>query len=397
MNLFAIFLAIATAFVAHASAGCISPEVEFEASPGGPSVLFELQFQRNTRGPLKRHIWIHIPKNYKHNKPSPVILAFHGKGQDVLDFEKATNLSNPIVNQEYVVVYPEGLNVSLRVAPQRLLEPLNCSARTNLIVGLVATKVHIRSYTEQNSLTISGTALVHVLIELRTNYQQKMWTSDIKAPPRSEVNDVEFVSYMIEFLNRFTPVCIDETRIYATGFSNGGGLVGVLACDEHQSQRIAAFAAASGAFYRPEALKEPELAWCRTRRKPIPFLEFHGDVDPVIDYEGVGTPDGETFAIPKWITGKALRNHCDLKKGNITTSLANGAVEKVTWHCQESAGDETIIHYKLKGVGHMWPRREMPGNAENSPAAAPIDATPIILDFFAKHRIVQAANDRDEL
>ena len=129
MNLFAIFLAIATAFVAHASAGCISPEVEFEASPGGPSVLFELQFQRNTQGPLKRHIWIHIPKNYKHNKPSPVILAFHGKGQDVLDFEKATNLSNPVVNQEYVIVYPEGLNVSLRVAPQRLLEPLNCSAR----------------------------------------------------------------------------------------------------------------------------------------------------------------------------------------------------------------------------------------------------------------------------
>ena len=75
-------------------------------------------FQHDAQRVLKRHIWIHIPKNYKHNEPAPVILAFHGKGQDVLDFEKATNLSNPLVNQDHVVVYPEGLNVSLRRVPQ---------------------------------------------------------------------------------------------------------------------------------------------------------------------------------------------------------------------------------------------------------------------------------------
>ena len=249
---------------------------------------------------------------------------------------------------------------------------------------------------------ISGIPLTRILFEPWTNYQQKIWTSDVEAPPRSKVDDVNFVSSMIEFLNRFTPVCIDETRIYATGFSNGGGLVGILACDEHQSQRIAAFAGVAGAFYGPEVLKERELAWCYSRRKPVPFLEFHGDIDPVIDYEGIGTPDGETFAIPKWMTGKALRAGCDLKKGNITTTLANGAVEKITWHCPKSVGDETIVHYKLKGVGHMWPRRKT-GEAEKYRAASPIDATPIILDFFSKHSIAvgssSAANtyDRDEL
>jgi poly(3-hydroxybutyrate) depolymerase len=132
MNLFTIFLAIAVAFVAHAGAGCVSPEAEFEATPGGPSVRFELQFQHDSQGVLKRHIWIHIPKNYKHDEPAPVILAFHGKGQDVLDFEKATNLSNPLVNQDLVVVYPEGLNVSLRTVPQQPLKSLNWFARSNL-------------------------------------------------------------------------------------------------------------------------------------------------------------------------------------------------------------------------------------------------------------------------
>jgi len=265
----------------------------------------------------------------------------------------------------------------------------------------------MRSHTVQNNSMIFGTYLTHIQVVPWANYQQKMWTSDVEAPPRSKVDDVEFVSSMIEFLNRFTPICIDETRIYATGFSNGGGLVGVLACDEFQSQRIAAFAAASGAFYGPEALQERELAWCHTRRKPVPFLELHGDIDTVIDYEGVGTPDGETFAIPKWMIGKAMRAGCDLKKGNITTTLADGAVEKVTWHCPKSVGDETVMHYKFKGVGHMWPRRELPGKAEKSPVGAPIDATPIILDFFAKHRIAVSASsklqqatsmhDRDEL
>src|SRR5579871_2117810 len=122
MNLCTIFLAIIVAFVSHAGARCVSSEVEFEAVPGGPSVRFELQFQHGVYGISKRHIWIHIPKNYKYDKHTPVILAFHGKDQDVLDFEKATNLSNPLVNQDYVIVYPEGLNVSLRTVPQQPLK-----------------------------------------------------------------------------------------------------------------------------------------------------------------------------------------------------------------------------------------------------------------------------------
>jgi hypothetical protein len=144
MNLFTIFLAIAVGFVTHASARCVSPEVEFEAVPGGPSVRFELQFQQGTQGVLKRHIWIHIPKNYKHDEPAPVILAFHGKGQDVLDFEKATDLSNPSVNQEYVVVYPEGLNVSLRTFPQQPFKIIEMLCTVQSLILLLSASTSLR-------------------------------------------------------------------------------------------------------------------------------------------------------------------------------------------------------------------------------------------------------------
>lgn len=213
-----------------------------------------------------------------------------------------------------------------------------------------------------------------------------MWTSDPQAPRREDRNDVAFTEALLEYLITDAPLCIDLTRIYALGFSNGGGLTGVLACDYFMSKRFAAYATASGAFYRPESLpNESGLAWCNAARSPVPFMSFHGDADPVIDYEGVGTPDGATFEVAKWMTGKALRAGCDAKKGNKTTKIAGGQAEKVKWHCPSGVGDDTIVHYKMKGVGHMWPRKSEPGEGENAKGPAPIDATRIILKWFKRH------------
>lgn len=235
--------------------------------------------------------------------------------------------------------------------------------------------------------TISYACIIWGIAKHGSNIIQGMWTSDPEAPFREERNDIAFTEALLDYLITTAPLCIDLSRIYAVGFSNGGGLAGVLACDHFLSNRFAAFATASGAFYRPESLKESGLAWCNAARSPIPFMTFHGDADPVIDYEGVGTPDGATFEVPKWMTGKALRAGCDGKKGNRTTKIAGGLAEKVKWYCPKGVGDEAIVHYKMKGVGHMWPRKSEAGEGENSKVPAPIDATRIVLKWFAKHRI----------
>ena len=213
-----------------------------------------------------------------------------------------------------------------------------------------------------------------------------MWTSDPEAPIREERNDVGFVEALLDYLANTAPLCIDLTRIYALGFSNGGGLTAVLSCDHFMSKRFAAHATAAGAFYRPESLvKEPGLAWCNPSRSPVPFLTFHGDADLVIDYYGVGTPDGETFELPKWMTGRAMRAGCDMKKGNKTTKIGGNLVDKVKWYCPRDVGDDAIMHYRLKGVGHMWPRKTEAGPGEKSKTVATIDGTRIVLKWFSKH------------
>jgi hypothetical protein len=142
------------------------------------------------------------------------------------------------------------------------------------------------------------------------------------------------MSYVSNFLSGLeSSFCIDKSRVYAAGFSNGGGLTGLLACHPLLSSRIAAFSAASGAFYKDSALPQPLFQSCSPSRKPIPFLEFHGTEDTVIDYEGVGTPKGKTFEIPEFTTAWAERNGCQMVHGNASMRLNGGNVLRYMYFC----------------------------------------------------------------
>jgi len=76
---------------------------------------------------------------------------------------------------------------------------------------------------------------------------QHQWLGDPEAPPSSVIDDRAFTENLLD--NLTSTFCIDINRIYAAGPSNGGGLVGLLACSPTLSRRISAFAITSGAFY----------------------------------------------------------------------------------------------------------------------------------------------------
>lgn len=116
-------------------------------------------------------------------------------------------------------------------------------------------------------------------------------------------DDIAFTSEILDQLE--SRYCIDTNRIYATGKSQGGGFVGVLACDAQLSRRIAAFAPVSGAFYQTEygAVCDPDMvaiAPCSPGRRDVPVLNFHGLKDATIAYSG-GMRRGACLpAIPHW-------------------------------------------------------------------------------------------------
>src|SRR3954454_19464903 len=75
---------------------------------------------------------------------------------------------------------------------------------------------------------------------------------------------------------------IDNSRIYASGKSDGGGFVGALACSPDQGGDFATFVAASGAFCTDASDASP----CYPARSPLLILEFQGMTDKVIQHVG---------------------------------------------------------------------------------------------------------------
>ncbi|OAP60816.1 hypothetical protein AYL99_05818 [Fonsecaea erecta] len=286
----------------------------------------------DTIRPPRRHALLHVPDSYKSGVPSPLIVALHGKGQPAKEFEYHTQLSNAVFNLHYIVVYPEGVDLQ--------------------------------------------------------------WTGDPEAPPRDEVDDIGFIDVLIDHVMR--DYTVDATRVYVAGFSNGGGLAALLAGDWRASGRIAAFAMASAAIYQDEALKEPLFSTPHPSRLPVPMLEFHGDADPVVHYEGRTTPDGPTYDVYEWLQGWAKRNGCvDLEGQRV--SLYDGRVEKIVWSMQGSGpyGDQyahsVIEHYKIAGFGHGWPSR-YPLNNDSQERHGPtyFDATPLVMEFFGRFKRFEA-------
>lgn len=185
------------------------------------------------------------------------------------------------------------------------------------------------------------------------------------APYSPDVDDVRFVGDLLDELQR--GLCVDRARIYAAGKSNGGGFTGVLAC--RMSDRIAAFAPVSGAFY-------PQGGACHPAR-PAPVIEVHGRADATIPYDG--NPAKELPPIPQWLSGWAERNGC--RSEPAVRDLGDG-VQRSSWlECDRHAD---VVHYAVDGLGHDWPSTHPnPDSAEPSV----IDATPVILRFFAQHRL----------
>ncbi|PVH74779.1 carbohydrate esterase family 1 protein [Cadophora sp. DSE1049] len=210
------------------------------------------------------------------------------------------------------------------------------------------------------------------------------WQGD---PASKGIDDIGFVSDMIaHFTDRY---CIDTSRIYTAGKSNGGGFTNVLACDPNLSKQIAAFAPVSSAFYVPGSSSSscsPQLAQsitipCNPGRNPLPILEIHGSADNTIPYAGGPRRDECLPTIPHWVREWSKREGFGLT--NKTTALYGGKVLKYEYG--GGKGELGIVsHYLVDGLGHAWPSKKP--NDDNSKGTY-LDATPIIMDFFGKYTL----------
>ena len=263
----------------------------------------------------KREYLLYVPKSYDHGKPTPLVISLHG-AMNWPTFQKNVSRWNDLADRQgFIVAYPAG----------------------------------------------AGTGL-------------KAWFMEGARTP-SRMPDVRFISELIDTLEARYDV--DPARIYANGFSNGGGMAFALSCT--LSHRIAAIGAVSAAQSLP-------WSWC-TDTTAVPMIAFHGTADPFVPYDGAGTSWLNPAPFPnvrRWAADWARRNGCAPRSAD--SVVANGVVRTAYGGCRN---DASVVLYTIRGGGHQWPGgKPIPAWLVGRPTDG-IDATALMWAFFQQHPLSQ--------
>ena len=193
-------------------------------------------------------------------------------------------------------------------------------------------------------------------------------------------DDVDYVEEVIA--DAATAVCVDSTRIYAAGMSQGGHFATQLAC---RLPGVFAAVASVGVVDHPVDCVSP----------PTPIIGFAGRTDSIYRIEegldpsvfesaSVGAPpNARPGAFREEADAWASTNGC--RPDPIVTSRGEG-VERLAYRCPRRV--ETLFF--LHSGGHVWPGPWLdPGFAEQlgiGVATDDIDASWTVWRFFRQHR-----------
>jgi len=211
--------------------------------------------------------------------PLPVVLSFHGIGGSAGMLREVTGMGEKAHDRGFVAVHPQGEIVWLR--------------------GRVGPGWHISAG----------------------------WN-----------RDVLFTRSLIDHLE--ASYCIDHSRIFAVGFSNGAHLAHVLACTVAEIDG----AGAVGGGLR-------EMASSCGPVRPVPVAIIHGSGDSVVDVE----------------EGRAARDFWAERNGCTRSSPAG---DLCTLH---GGGSADVLYCEVEGLDHVWPLASQ---------GDPLDATTTLLDFL---------------
>ncbi|MBT8495355.1 MAG: alpha/beta fold hydrolase [Deltaproteobacteria bacterium] len=258
-----------------------------------------------TSGDLTREFRVHVPEGYDPSMRYPVVLNFHGFTSNSWQQVALSGMNDKADEAGFIAVHPDGVGLS-------------------------------QSW---NAGVCCGTAA------------------------SQEVDDVQFVRDMLDDLS--TRLCVDDSRIYATGMSNGGFLSHRLACE--LPDRIAAIAPVAGVMGIPFETCDPG--------KPVPVMHFHGTWDTLVPYDGnltQGMPSVEE-TVAAW----AERNGC-----STATSETFRSGDSVCQSFEGCPSSGAVSYCTVDGGGHTWPGG-LPVPAMGK-TTNELSATDAMWDFFSR-------------
>ena len=286
-------------------------------------------------GGLDRRYELTIPKRYDGRRPAPLVINLHGFGGTGQSQNRDTDMPTIAWKRGYVVVAPDG-------GPLKI--PLN------LVPGA------------ENAGQFEGMPFWNIfspgVVDFGPPYGQNLGLDSSAVG----ADDVGFVSQLLDTLTGM--LCLDAARVYVTGMSNGAGMATTLGCN--LGDRLAAIAPVSGV----------NLTGTCPGDAPVPIVAVHGAADDTVPYDGNGLL-GYHFgnpSVPERMAQWAEHDHCNPKPA---TKHPHQGLTVERWRgC--AAGTDVEL-WTIAGWGHEWPR------AHSASDPGRIDATRVVLDFFALH------------
>jgi polyhydroxybutyrate depolymerase len=139
---------------------------------------------------------------------------------------------------------------------------------------------------------------------------------------------------MLTYVRDDLGLCVDRTRVYSTGLSNGAFLSYRLACEA--SDLFAAVASVAGAL----GVAPPACA--ASQERPVPLLEVHGTGDRIVEYSQA------VAAVSAW----SAMSGCDAATVPAAQPASRLDTTCVT-HTGCPAGVETTL-CSVDDGGHCW-------------------------------------------
>jgi polyhydroxybutyrate depolymerase len=236
----------------------------------------------------------YLPSSYDPSTPTPVVVVLHGRPGNSTGIALITDM-NPVAEREgFIALYPEGI-------------------------------------------TQGG----------GWNYLRPIMIN-----PEEGVDDSAFMKTMIDDLSN--DLNIDRSRVYVTGFSNGGFMTELLACEAQDT--FAAFITVGASAF-------PGLDRACAGQDAVPFMLIHGTADVSVPFAGLRqrTPSGDqvsvTFPIPDTVGFWAAHNGCDPTVDTTAIPQQGQSPDTEVFinafsNCTEGS---TFVYYLIDGGGHNWP------------------------------------------
>lgn len=260
-----------------------------------PSLVFEERGDYEVKiqsAGVQRMFMAHLPDGYQPGSTYPLVIALHGRGGTANDMTLMTSFSLKADQEGFIVIYPQAI------------------------------------WNDLTWMIISG--------------------------DEGSLEDMAFlwdvINYAIENLSA------DAQRVYAVGFSNGGGMAHRLGCA--LAEKLAGIATVSGSY--------PVHQNCHPTAS-LPVLAFHGTADTFVPYDG----DSIQPSILEWAEAWAERNGCQSGQQVI---FEESVLRGDSW--DECDADAAVVLYTIEGGELFWPGGVGQGG---------INATDMIWEFFQAH------------